>query len=91
MREIRCLTDAFDQYRAVLDHADAIADSYHPSPAPLDPGDEIARRLPNMLATLSPAARALMREQVETMGLAAAAMADMFGTGRGPHLQVVSG
>lgn len=74
-------------YREVLDQADELASRYHHGATPIDPAEEIGRRLPMLLATLSPAARAMIRQQVDDLDAVSCALVEVFGH---PRLRLVS-
>lgn len=63
--ELSCITDVTAMWGAVLDDADQLAPD--PAPTGFDPLDELRVRLPGVLATFSPAARAMVRFQLDQM------------------------
>lgn len=89
MRELAELHSAAEKYERVLDEADRLADAYSASTiTPVDPWLEIERRLPLLLSTLTPEARAVLRDHCETTRQMAEALTGVFGVA--PRLAVVA-
>lgn len=84
MRELRTLSHAAATYLDIIGQADELAYNHHPPPTPVDPWEEIERRLPMLLSSLSPEARDLIADHTRLMSQLVSAVTETFGSR--PHL-----